>query len=925
MSETLDEALRELNACGCCAGIAAVTPVEIRNRPGLTAIAYRVGIHPQFKETLIARLSDAKRPALSKLTTRDNDDFSIALLDAWSTVADVLTFYQERIANESYLRTATERVSLLELARLIGYELRPGVAASTYLAFTIDDTPGAFGQGFGTGTNAPNAPPKPPPPVTLAKGIKVQSVPGPDEKAQTFETIEEIEARAQWNALAPRLTQKQTLEGDLKMPLYLQGTATNLKAGDTVLFIDKVGVPHSAVILKMTVDNDAQTTRLEFATAPPALPLFKRPTHPPGSVNDFPGKEELDEEIVEKIIKKNWKTEDLEALAIVQGWSLDDLAANIDTVTSSPGTNPNEGFFALRQRAAIFGHNAPLWETLPVALRYSEPTYNTDGSRRAEMSVPAFPVSYEGRTLAKDALIQETPGAIFLDSAYPAIVKGGWLVLKVPDGSGFRARIYSVTDNIEITRSDFNISAKVSRLTLNPATFGHKFTIRKTGVFGQSEQLPLARLPITDEVKGDSVTLGGVYFGLKAGQKVILTGERTDLQGIYASETMTLKEVSIEDGFTVLVFDTTLVNSYVRATVKINANVASATHGETVAETLGGGDASKSFQSFTLRQPPLTYVSSSSPSGRASTLEVRVNDILWTEVPSFYGHGPEERIYITRTSDDGRTTVEFGDGQTGARLPTGQENVTATYRKGTGLVGLVKQDQLTQLMSRPLGLKGVTNPLAASGAADAEERDDARGNAPLTILTLDRIVSLQDYEDFARAFAGIGKALATWTWNGERRGVFVTIAGPAGATIAKKGDPYEKLLASMLSSGDPTVPLTVESYTPRLFRIVAKVKVQQPDYLPEKVLPVVEQKLRDQFSFDARRFGQPVALSEVVASIQSVEGVVAVDVDKLYRADTPEKLHTRLDAALPQVGGEQVLAAELLTLDPRPLNLEVML
>ena len=45
----------------------------------------------------------------------------IALLDAWATVGDVLTFYQERIANEGYLRTATERRSVLELARLVGY------------------------------------------------------------------------------------------------------------------------------------------------------------------------------------------------------------------------------------------------------------------------------------------------------------------------------------------------------------------------------------------------------------------------------------------------------------------------------------------------------------------------------------------------------------------------------------------------------------------------------------------------------------------------------------------------------------------------------------------------------------------------------------------------------------------------------------
>ena len=52
-----------------------------------------------------------------------------------------------------------------------------------------------------------------------------------------------------------------------------------------------------------------------------------------------------------------------------------------------------------------------------------------------------------------------------------------------------------------------------------------------------------------------------------------------------------------------------------------------------------------------------------------------------------------------------KTTVQFGDGVTGARLPTGQENVRAIYRKGIGLEGLVKAEQLSLLMTRPLGVK----------------------------------------------------------------------------------------------------------------------------------------------------------------------------------------------------------------------------
>src|SRR5207248_8748647 len=145
MNNPLDPTLRELDDCGCCAGTAVETPVEIDNRPSLDAIVFRTGKQPQFKATMLAALSASATPALRSLKTREDDDFTIALLDGWATIADVLSFYSERIANESFLRTATERGSVLELARSIGYELNPGVAASTYLVFSVDTSAGAPG------------------------------------------------------------------------------------------------------------------------------------------------------------------------------------------------------------------------------------------------------------------------------------------------------------------------------------------------------------------------------------------------------------------------------------------------------------------------------------------------------------------------------------------------------------------------------------------------------------------------------------------------------------------------------------------------------------------------------------------------------------------------------------------------------------
>ena len=70
--------------------------------------------------------------------------------------------------------------------------------------------------------------------------------------------------------------------------------------------------------------------------------------------------------------------------------------------------------------------------------------------------------------------------------------------------------------------------------------------------------------------------------------------------------------------------------------------------------------------------------------------------------------------------------MQFGDGVRGARPSSGQNNVRATYRKGLGAAGNLAAESLTQLTQRPLGMKGVSNPLPAEGGTDpetAERRD----------------------------------------------------------------------------------------------------------------------------------------------------------------------------------------------------------
>src|SRR3569833_2744867 len=149
-------------------------------------------------------------------------------------------------------------------------------------------------------------------------------------------------------------------------------------------------------------------------------------------------------------------------------------------------------------------------------------------------------------------------------------------------------------------------------------------------------------------------------------------------------------------------------------------------------------------------------------------------------MPTLYSAAPDDRAYVLRTDDVGAVTIQFGDGRLGARLPTGQDNVRARYRKGIGTAGNLKSGQLSQLLTRPLGLKSVSNPLPSAGGVDADSVEHARSNMPLGGRTLGRVVSVQYYADYARAYTGIAKAEATVLNTRAGRTVFITVAGDDG-------------------------------------------------------------------------------------------------------------------------------------------------
>ncbi|MGY6275060.1 putative baseplate assembly protein [Methylomonas sp. MgM2] len=1055
--------------CGCCDGVKVVTPEATANRPGLSMLSYRVGSHGSFLSSMLARLSSADFPKLAELTTRESNDFSIALLDAWATVADVLTFYQERIINEGYLRTATERRSVLELARLVGYKLKPGVSSSVYLAYTLDEN-------FKEETVIP-------------KAAKSQSIPGPNELPQTFETSEELKTRAQWNNLKPRMHRPQTYFSMLLDPkgprVYLKGINSNLKPNDPLLVdFGKDGDPTFTRVKEVIADPAADRTLVLFRTESRPiqngfLGIFQNDSTPqlklilfddgnglPGffsfrsfdansiavvSANDGSSwRVEVDENkggttlilMGDNGKKTKYKymgveliTHDFELIThdfisnsylriqieIVQTYSeiisslslgpsvqprnqlsltkdlkeqftglslvekdkqesaTDSVAESVNLRSTTP-INPNgsvsgltvvsdssnailkrmvpslsDNFaiananadvtsanpikvYALRARASMFGHNAP-----------DAPNYGTRDNTGFVTIIdyrPTVPANVWAPPLTEEAWVKKVSSegmeTIAVDIQLDQVVNGSWLVIDRPKfftkdapniSSGRSVSIHKIENNQIVTRSVQGLQSKVSTLTiagpwLNSLEENKEVSIRNllkssttllrdTAVYAQSEELELTNEPLNNFICGgsdDLIELDGYYEDLQAGRWAFVSGERADVgatNGVNSSELamisvvkqdisrigsnilgnqgMQVKPIPLQGDkiHTFIKLAKPLQYCFKRDTVKIYGNVVKATHGDTRNEVLGSGNGATALQSFDLKQPPLTYISAVNPSGIDSTLKVYVNNVQWHETDTLAGLAPTNRNFVTKTDDNGKTTIVFGNGQEGARLPTGIENIKAEYRNGIGKSGNVKAKQISLLTTRPLGVKEVINPLPASGGADKESRDQARKNTPLAVKALDRLVSVQDYQDFARVFAGVGKARAVEISDGRRQLVHVTIAGADDIPIDKSSDLYRNLRQSLLDFGDPYQAIRLEIRELLLIVIQANISIL-PDYLWEPVVTQVRNVTLDVFSFERRELGQDVLLSEVISVMQAVPGVAYVDVDLLR--GIPEKL-----------------------------------
>jgi hypothetical protein len=725
---------------------------------GLPALPRQTAGFPEFRRAMLHDI-----PSFTPLPSwraREGDDLGIMLLEMWAYVLDILGFYDERIANETYLRTAVLQPSLRKLVGLIGYQPRPALAASVILAALADSSQS----------------------VLLPPRTGFRSDAFGSEPPQVFETESEFTIhplKNQWTIAPVR-------EATIGPELLLDPATVALGVDQIVLL--RVG----------NTLNVGRVVSLENVTARDGVTYRRLVMDPPPTVSAFA--------------------------------ALDSIQVLSPVKTAAVNSFPPR----LSRR---FKTTAPPRDLVLDAI-YSE------------LADSDFIVIQRGKDLRAASVTAVVTGTAILQPA-----SGDIPAVTLP------ATQISIDPAIP---EDWASDPKRLNVHFSTITGGRLTRVAKTELN-------------SDDFAPPGLSLGGVVEPLPKG-----VGKPGELLLLDAQDNGALANGSVNiadngQGRAFLTVGAAPFDPLLRTPVTVYGNLVAATRGESVLnEQLGSGDASQAFQSFKLAKHPLTYINDAAAiNGRRSTLEVRVNGIQWSEVGSFFGAGPGSEVYTVRQNDDGESVIRFGDGVTGARLPTGVDNVTATYRFGAG-AAKPPAGAIGQLAKPVAGLRRVVNPVAAGGGADADQPKDVRRNAPASALLLGRAVSVPDFEALAREFGGVINAHAEWEWDEKQQSAVVKVT-----FISDGGDIGAKLRAFLIGFADPNTPLVTVEAKPQASSLVIDLEVSARFNGKTVAAQAIQALTNVDSGLLARQnipIGQPLFRSRIFDSVLSVEGARSVRV-----------------------------------------------
>jgi predicted phage baseplate assembly protein len=682
----------------------------VENPPGLSTIAYRVDDFAGFRRALLEP-GEGGSSLLGWHPT--STDLGLQMLEWWAYLADILTFYNERIANEDYLRTAELAASITGLVALLGYQPRPAI--------------GAVGQLAAIRGNAHSHEA-----LTIPAGMKVANTATPGVPAQTFET----------NAAS-------SFEGHSNVAVELQPSPGLLSEAPGAL---------GSVLLRGNV------TRLKVGEQLWALPRSWSSTKPEDN---------------------RWAK-----LTIVESHSEQDPsgAKNTRVVVNASGDDTTGDLLWLlvaqpdEVRLVRATQAAALWTQTaePATQAFSEAKEHVLKVNLAGVVSAIAPndvVLLDGARTNAAGLVTEATQS-FLGVKYPPTPP------KPPVPS-------IAVAHTELTLSTSFLSTELSKLGA-AAEVVLRFGLRDVGTPIGTPATKLEKLPIT-VTPAPGLTLGA---GVSEAFLEDATGTGIPVLATISGAEVSLAAVPAGSGSPPTPKEFRLL-----APLRLLVDLVDISRGTSVTgEMLGTGDAGIAGQSFALQRSPLTYFAEGSE--YANTLEITVDGIVWSEVPTFYGQPSAATVFTVTQLPDATSMVRFGDGVNGARLSSGAK-ILADYRYGAG-AARPPAGRLTTILHPQPNLASLRNPFAVWGGADAEQASEVRTNAPASVLTFGRAISAEDYETVAALAPGVARARSCWSWDADAQRTLVKVYvgdDPSAVTAAEQ---------ALSGCDDPNRPVAVE-------------------------------------------------------------------------------------------------------------------
>jgi hypothetical protein len=863
-------------------------PEVISNVPGLSTIAYRVGDFTAFRDAMLQSLPGEVELANWKPTT--TSDLALQMIEWWAYLADILTFYNQRIANQDYLGTADQDASVRNLVSVLGYRPRPGIGAVATLAALV----------------------KAAQPITLPQGMAVQSKPGPGLAPQIFELLQSTIAQPGGSISCDPDNSAAPIGQDGS--ILLEGTISSIKTGELLLLV-RDGWNGSdfdyvvANVLKIQPQVSPRGTKYtQVFLSSSALPMPSGGTAP---------------------IAANYRLMRSSQSARLFQYGVD-ISHSLVYNAGSPGSADLDSVTRLIQPGdmvlfdslngqtggAFQGKAAPAPPAPPATSGSSSFTFTGEFGDRLGITTdfgflaamkPAVLASKEAAAPAVQAKLQ-IPKASFEESTLSGILgesgfESGLLGSGFTTGSGsgspkssappvpasmYLASVDTYTETIWYANNSSDpasapdsgkgIPVLHTEITFTPSVSAPSASTLVVRYGWQDVGVVIPAFATTFD--GDENLLPVTPPSFPSEQIMALLQDANGI-GALVNGTVVPNPAGLNAPGELQLTDTLQgtadlpLNPALMPPINVLTNLLPFTRGKTVTnEVLGSGDATQTGQVFTLAKSPLTYLTSaqSSTGGNySSTLKVWVNGVQWHEQPSFYGQSPNATIFVTREDDDQVTTVQFGDGVNGARLPSGRNNVTASYRYGSGsqspAVGT-----LTVINTPQPGLASVQNPVAAGGGADPEPLSQMRKYAPLSVLTLGRAISGDDYEAIAISTPGVNRASAIWNFDPVQQRTVVT--------VYVGDDPAAKSAAQLVltGDGDPNRPVSVLLANLIPLTITLNLVVN-PDYDGPTVAARAVTALTDPAAGlfgSSLGIGQSVFRSQIYAACLSIPGAMSV-------------------------------------------------